>query len=107
MTDGGTTVTQENKYDSLKQVIGEDIFNLQDLVEKHLKCDQEAVANQCYHALLDRFETVDKAAEQLNLSVSTIESWRKNINSKKFRCPKLENIILIAEKTGQNITDLL
>ena len=95
MTDGGTTVTQENKYDALKQVTGEDIFDLQELLERYQKCDKEAVAHQCYHV------------EQLNLGVSAIESWRKSINSKKFRCPKLENIILIAEKTGRNITDLL
>lgn len=107
MTDGGTTVTQENKYDALKQVTGGDIFDLQALLERYQKCDKEAVAHQCYHIVLDSFENIDKAAEQLNLAVSAIESWRKNINSKKFRCPKLENIILIAEKTRRDITDLL
>ena len=106
MTDGGTTVTQENKYDALKQVTGGDIFDLQALLERYQKCDKEAVAHQCYHIILGSFENIDEAAEQLNLGVSAIESWRKNINSKKFRCPKLENIILIAEKTGRNITDL-
>ena len=107
MTDGGTTVTKENKYDSLRQVTGGDIFDLQELLERYQKCDKEAVAHQCYHIVLDSFENIDKAAEQLNLAVSAIESWRKNINSKKFRCPKLENIILIAEKTRRDITDLL
>ena len=106
MTDSGTTVTQENKYDSLKQVTGGDIFDLQELLERYQKCDKEAVAHQCYHAVLDAFGNIDEAAEQLNLGVSAIESWRKSINSKKFRCPKLENIILIAEKTGRNITGL-
>ena len=107
MTDGGTTVTKENKYDSLKQVTGGDIFDLQELLERYQKCDKEAVAHQCYHVVLDAFGNIDEAAEQLNLGVSAIESWRKSINSKKFRCPKLENIILIAEKTEQKITDLL
>ena len=106
MSDVGTTVTQENKYDALKQVTGEDIFDLQALLERYQKCDKEAVAHQCYHVILGSFENIDEAAEKLNLGVSAIESWRKNINSKKFRCPKLENIILIAEKTGRNITDL-
>ncbi len=107
MTDGGTTVTKENKYDSLKQVTGGDIFDLQELLERYQKCDKEAVAHQCYYVVLDAFGNIDEAAEQLNLGVSAIESWRKSINSKKFRCPKLENIILIAEKTEQKITDLL
>ena len=106
MTDVGTTVTQEDKYDSLKQVTGGDIFDLQELLERYQKCDKEAVAHQCYHVILGSFENIDEAAEKLNLGVSAIESWRKNINSKKFRCPKFENIILIAEKTGRNITDL-
>ena len=107
MTDGGTTVTKENKYDSLKQVTGGDIFDLQELLERYQKCDKEAVAHQCYYVVLDAFGNIDEAAEQLNLGVSAIESWRKSINRKKFRCPKLENIILIAEKTEQKITDLL
>ena len=106
MTDSGTTVTQENKYDALKQVTGGDIFDLQELLERYQKCDKEAVAHQCYHVVLGSFVNIYEAAEKLNLGVSAIESWRKNINSKKFRCPKLENIILIAEKTGRNITDL-
>lgn len=106
MTDVGTTVTQENKYDSLKQVTGGDIFGSQELLERYQKCDKEAVAHQCYHVVLGSFVNINEAAEKLNLGVSAIESWRKNINSKKFRCPKLENIILIAEKTGRNITDL-
>ena len=106
MTDSGTTVTQENKYDALKQVTGGDIFDLQEILERYQKCDKEAVAHQCYHVVLGSFVNINEAAEKLNLGVSAIESWRKNINSKKFRCPKLENIILIAEKTGRNITDL-
>ena len=106
MTDVGTTVMQEDKYDALKQVTDGDIFDLQALLERYQKCDKEAVAHQCYQVILDSFENIDEAAEKLNLGVSAIESWRKNINSKKFRCPKLENIILIAEKTGRNITDL-
>ena len=106
MTDVGTTVTQENKYDSLKQVTGGDIFGSQELLERYQKCDKEAVAHQCYHVVLGSFVNINEAAEKLNLGVSAIESWRKNINNKKFRCPKLENIILIAEKTGRNITDL-
>lgn len=106
MTDSGTTVTQENKYDALKQVTGGDIFDLQEILERYQKCDKEAVAHQCYHVVLGSFVNINEAAEKLNLGVSAIESWRKNINSKKFRCPKLENIILIVEKTGRNITDL-
>ena len=90
MSDVGTTVTQENKYDALKQVTGEDIFDLQELLERYQKCDKEAVAHQCYHVVLGSFVNINEAAEKLNLGVSAIESWRKNINSKKFRCQSLK-----------------
>ena len=79
MTDVGTTVTQENKYDALKQVTGGDIFDLQELLGRYQKCNKEAVAHQCYHVILGSFENIDEAAKQLNLGVSAIESWRKTL----------------------------
>ena len=82
MTDVGTTVMQEDKYDALKQVTDGDIFDLQALLERYQKCDKEAVAHQCYHVVLGSFVNINEAAEKLNLGVSAIESWRKNINSK-------------------------
>ena len=107
MGDDGTTVTQENKYEHLKQVTVGDVFDLQELLEKYQRCDKESVANRCYELLRGNFETISAASKQLDISVSAIESWRKSISSQKFRCPKLENIILIAEKVGLNINELL
>ena len=48
MTDSGTTVTQENKYDSLKQVTGGDIFDLQELLERYQKCGAVGATHNCY-----------------------------------------------------------
>lgn len=107
MTDNGTAVTQENKYDALKQVTGGDIFDLQEVIDKYRKSDRQTVANKCYRTLFDTYGSVEKAANELAISESTIVSWRKDTHSKKSRCPKLENIILIAQKTGHNIADLL
>ena len=107
MTNSGTTLTQENKYDLLKQVTGGDIFVLQEVLDQYQRSDKEYIAHRCYHAVLDSFGDINEAAEQLNFSAATINSWKKCIKSKKFRSPKLESIILIAEKTGRNITDLL
>lgn len=103
----GTAVTQENYNDLIKQVIGGDIFNLQEILEKYQKSDKEATANRCYQAVIDCYKSIETAADELNMSVETIESWRKNISSKKFRCPKLETIITIASKTNSDITELL
>lgn len=107
MTDNGTAVTQENKYNHFKEVIGEDIFDLQEVIDKYRKSDRQTVANKCYRTLFDTYGSVEKAANELAISESTIVSWRKDTHSKKSRCPKLENIILIAQKTGHNIADLL
>lgn len=107
MTNSGTTLTQENKYDLLKQVTGGDIFDLQEVLDQYQRSDKESIAHRCYHAVLDSFGDINEAAKQLNFSAATINSWKKCIKSKKFRSPKLESIILIAEKTGRNITDLL
>ena len=107
MEQHGTAVTQENCNDLLKQVIGGDIFNLQEILEKYQKGDKEATANRCYRSVIDCYKSIETAADELNLSVETIESWRKNISSKKFRCPKLETIITIASKTNSDISELL
>ena len=77
MTGGGTAVTQENNYKFLKEVIGGDIFDLQEILERYQKGDSESIARKCYNILRDNFKDLQEAATQLNLSVSTIESWRK------------------------------
>ena len=107
MEDSGTAVTQENCNDFLKQVIGGDIFNLQEILKKYQKGDKEAIANRCYRAVIDCYKSIETAANELYLSTKTIESWMKSINSKKFRCPKLETIITIASKTNSDISELL
>lgn len=107
MEQHGTAVTQENCNALLKQVIGGDIFNLQEILEKYQKSDKEATANRCYRSVIDRYKLIETAADELKLSVETIESWRKNRGSKKFRCPKLETIITIASRTNTDISELL
>lgn len=106
MGDEGTVVTQENQADLFKQVAGKDIFTLQRLVEKYGKSDKELVARHCYQAIQDNFPSIKDAAESLDLSKEAIKSWSKSIDSKKFRYPKLENIILIATKTNLDIFEL-
>lgn len=102
MTDDGTTVTQKNKYDLLKQVTGGDIFDLQELLERYQRCGAKGAAYNCYKALIDKYDSIEAAAKKVPFSYDTIESWKK-----KKRGTSFENIILIAEKTGRNITDLL
>lgn len=107
MEQNGTAVTQENHNDFFKQVSGGDIFTLQEILEKYQRGDVEAIANRCYQCVVKHYKTVEKAADALNLSTETIISWRKDKGSKKFRTPKLETIITIAEKTNLDISRLL
>ena len=118
MEDNGTAVTQENHNDLLRQVVGEDIFNLQEILEKYQKGDKELIANRCYRAVIDYYQSIKKdkrdprkpieiAAHELNVGVDAVVSWRKKKSSKHSRCPELENIITIATKTNSDIFELL
>ena len=102
MTDGGTTVTQENKYDALKQVTGEDIFDLQELLERYQKCGPVGAAHNCYKALIHKYGSIEKAAKNVPFSYDTIEAWKK-----KKRGTSFENIINISNALAVSPKELL
>lgn len=102
MTDSGTTVTQENKYDSLKQVTGRDIFDLQELLERYQKCGAVGAAHNCYKALMYKYGSIEEAAKNVPFSYDTIEAWKK-----KKRGTLLENVINIANTIAVSPKELL
>ena len=102
MTDGGTTVTQENKYDALKQVTGGDIFDLQELLERYQKCGPVGAAHNCYKALLHKYGSIEVAAKNVPFSYDTIEAWKK-----KKRGTLFENVINIANTIAVSPKELL
>ena len=102
MTDGGTTVTQENKYDALKQVTGGDIFDLQELLERYQKCGAVGAAHNCYKALMYKYGSIEKASENVPFSYDTIEAWKK-----KKRGTLFENVINIANTIAVSPKELL
>ena len=102
MTDGGTTVTQENKYDSLKQITGGDIFDLQELLERYQKCGAVGAAHNCYKALMYKYGSIEKAAKNVPFSYDTIEAWKK-----KKRGTLFENVINIANTIAVSPKELL
>ena len=105
-TEIATVETPEKHLDLMKQITGNDIFNLQDIAEKYKNGDVAKIAHTCYHVLVEKFGTVEKAADALSLEKETIESWRKDFRSKKFRSPKLENIMMVSQKAGIEISKL-
>lgn len=102
MTDSGTTVTQENKYDALKQVTGGDIFNLQALLERYQKCGPVGAAHNCYKALIHKYGSIEKAAKNVPFSYDTIEAWKK-----KKRGTSFENVINISNALAVSSKELL
>ena len=102
MTDVGTTVTQENKYDSLKQVTGGDIFDLQELLERYQKCGTVGAAHNCYKALIHKYGSIEVAAKNVPFSYDTIEAWKK-----KKRGTLFENVINIANTIAVSPKELL
>ena len=102
MTDSGTTVTQENKYDALKQVTGGDIFDLQALLERYQKCGPVGAAHNCYKALINKYGSIEKAAKNVPFSYDTIEAWKK-----KKRGTSFENVINISNALAVSPKELL
>ena len=102
MTDSGTTVTQENKYDALKQVTGGDIFELQALLERYQKCGPVGAAHNCYKALIHKYGSIEKAAKNVPFSYDTIEAWKK-----KKRGTSFENVINISNALAVSPKELL
>mgnify|MGYP001099089992 FL=1 len=102
MTDSGTTVTQENKYDVLKQVTGGDIFDLQALLERYQKCGPVGAAHNCYKALIHKYGSIEKAAKNVPFSYDTIEAWKK-----KKRGTSFENVINISNALAVSPKELL
>ena len=102
MTDSGTTVTRENKYDVLKQVTGGDIFDLQALLERYQKCGPVGAAHNCYKALIHKYGSIEKAAKNVPFSYDTIEAWKK-----KKRGTSFENVINISNALAVSPKELL
>lgn len=102
MTDSGTTVTRENKYDALKQVTGGDIFDLQALLERYQKCGPVGAAHNCYKALIHKYGSIEKAAKNVPFSYDTIEAWKK-----KKRGTSFENVINISNALAVSPKELL
>ena len=102
MTNGGTTVTQENKYDALKQVTGGDIFDLQALLERYQKCGPVGAAHNCYKALIHKYGSIENAAKNVPFSYDTIEAWKK-----KKRGTSFENVINISNALAISPKELL
>ncbi len=108
MTDDGTKVSNtssnQDLLDQISKIVGEDIFDIQTIVDLYVKGDPTKTAKNCYKALKNYPKPLEDIAQDLAISVDTIKSWGRNAHNKS---PKLENVVLVAKYTKIDIKDLL
>lgn len=108
MSEMGTEVSRventKDTYKRLREISGNDIFDLQGLYDMFCKSDKQKTAKNCCEILKETFGNFEKASKELNLAEDTIKSWSKPSND---RSPRFENVILIATKTNKTVEELL
>jgi len=102
MGENGTEVAKEKYFDSMKEIAGGDVFNLQELIEKFQRCGNRVAAYNCSKALIEAYGSIENASKKVPFSYDTIESWKK-----KKRGTTLENVVSIAISLGIQPKQLL
>lgn len=89
----------------MKEIAGNDIFDLQEIYEAYNHCPVDKLAENCYKAVAE-YKTQSLQPEEvytkLHISSDTVKSWKI-----KRRHPTLQNVMMIAVKTQTNIRTLL
>ena len=107
MTDGGTAVAaigDEEQMAALRAQIGcdgDDVFSLQELVDRYERNAMEA-ARRCYYALIKKFSAIDVAASAVGYGEETLEKWKK-----RKRRIVLKALIKVSELTGVPVKELI
>lgn len=107
MTDGGTVVAavgDEEQMAALRAQIGcdgDDVFSLQELVDRYERNAMEA-ARRCYYALIKKFSAIDAAASAVGYGEETLEKWKK-----RKRRIVLKALIKVSELTGVPVKELI
>lgn len=116
-TEASKVEASKDGYENLKQISGNDIFELHEIYNMYHNCDKKTISDNCREAVREYIKTykaeyktaeknsydlTDEAYEQLSLSESTIKKWGSGA-----RFPKFENVILVSVKTGKSIEELL
>ncbi len=108
MTNDGTKVSNTSSNQELlaqiSGIVGEDIFDIQAIVDSYIKGNPMKIAKNCYNALKNHPKPLEDIAKDLAISKHTIYSWRRNANNKS---PLLENVVLVSKYTKIDIKNLL
>lgn len=109
MTERGTEVrgvsTNRDLVMQMKELVGDDIFDVQTVFDLYTGGDPVTIGRKCYEAVRGQGKDLAEAAAALRVSEDTIKSWNRRGNH--FRCPRLENVIAVCVYAKARITDLL
>ena len=103
-TELSKTIYENELNEMIHEVVGKDVFFLQEIFEKYNRDESKAIARRCYAAIRKKWpsETLEEAEKELHVSQHTIISWQKG----KKR-PDLSNLLLVSKLTDTNILDLV
>ena len=137
MTDEGTVVngvsSNQELVSQMTSIVGKDIFDIQDLIEKYLRCPPEKIAKNISQLIRNTIEernrdlkkavddsesakqklTLQKACEEMNIEYDTMDSWNKmpykanGEKNRKHSNPSLEHIMIVLKWANKKITDIL
>lgn len=109
MTDKGTIInealTNKELISQMSEIVGEDIFAVQAVVDMYNQGNPNKIGKNCYDAVKRKTSDLQEAAAKLFVAEDTIKSW--NRKGGHFRCPKLENIIAVCKYTNTEIRKIL
>jgi hypothetical protein len=109
MTEEGTKVdnslSDKELTKQMKEIVGDDIFDIQTVFDLYTGGDPVAIGRKCYDAVCGQNKDLTEAAKALQVAEETVKSWKRK--GKHFRCPRLENVIAVCIYAKARITDLL
>lgn len=110
MTDNGTeasnTASDKELIEQMKSVTGNDIFDIEMVVDMYLQGVPDKIAHKCYDTVKSK-GTIKEASEHFSCSPDKIKNWNKDITNDKFRKPLLSDVIMVAKYADVNIYELL
>lgn len=137
MTEKGTEVngvsSNQELVSQMTDIVGEDIFDVQDSIEKYLRCSPEKIAENISQLIRNTIEernrdlkkavdaieyterkaTLRKVCDEMNIEYDTMVSWNKipyktnGEKNKKYSSPSLEHIMIVLKWANKKITDIL
>jgi ABC-type multidrug transport system ATPase subunit len=114
MTDRGTCVSRSLSDRDLvarvKEIVGEDVFDIAELMSKYQACDVTSITEQVYQLVIDTqkkrgIRSQQAACDEIGISLDTLKSWRKY--SGEFHAVSLENLLKVLKWSESRFEDVL